>query len=149
MTAAAPWPFGPDTALDRSRYLARAAIELLERHNPAAAQDFRAMADHFGDGYWLNVAELPDSAPGDLLTRDMVATRARVAPQAVTQWSTRGLNFGGTRVKLTRYDGGYLPQEVDEFLKARDEALAARTRTSPAPRRVTPPVRTDRLALTD
>jgi hypothetical protein len=130
--------------------MCRAALDQLARHDPAAAADFRAMADHFGDGYWLNAPELPTAGTGELLSRDEVAARARVAPNAVTQWSTRGINVGGHRVTLTRYPGGYLETDVDEFLKLRDTSIAARTRpttTSPTGRRG-PTVRVDHLTPT-
>lgn len=120
-----PWPFGPDTALDRARTIARHALDLLDVANPPVAADLREMAVRFGEGYWLSAPAGPGPSPGELLTTAQVAALARVEESAVSKWSTRGIVRGGVRHALARHPGGYLPADVDEFLLLRDTPQAA------------------------
>lgn len=110
-----PWPFPNDTATDRARTLANALYEELEALDPERAHRARDRAHSYGER-WLGPQKAPDSPR---LTRAEVAELAGVAPDTVSQWTTRG--------RITRQaDGRYLERDVHELLAQ----SKARTRTT-------------------
>lgn len=97
-----PWPNPADTTLDRSRFIARTWRELALKYAPAeACAALDRAATEFGETW---VCPQPDNG-AEWLTRDEAAALAGVAPDTISQWTTRG--------EITRYPEGYMRTQIE------------------------------------
>lgn len=106
MMKARKWPIPTDSALDRSRTLARALLTALEKTDPATAKAIVDQAHAFGEA-WLtpNV----DVAGGERrLTVAEAAALVGRRPNTICQWISRGTRHG----RLVRYPDGIDEREL-------------------------------------
>lgn len=144
------WPaeLGPNTPTERARTVARGYRTLSAKwapifesctnaDRPRLAREFAAelaaldaMSDRFGETCWL-IGQEDLTSPGDTLTREDVAARAGVSPEAVTMWASRGIRRGGRTLHLIPHRGRYDPDAVDRFLRSRDQPAEHPRRAQP------------------
>lgn len=105
------WPVPDDKPIDRARTLANGLLDALEQADPARAAAIKAKAHGWGE-LWLGASGA--AVEGPWLSRADVARLGRVAPDTVSQWTSRGTRAG----KLIRHPNGYAEREVYDFLAA-------------------------------
>lgn len=124
-----PWPIPGDTQLDQARTIACDLLRHLERVDPRMAQTLTARYQRFSIN-WL--APRRDFSNQDRwLTAEDVAVMASVGVKAVRAWTIRGLRRDGETVRLRRWEDGYSPRDVDDFLGRRNGAGRGDTPTEP------------------
>lgn len=116
-----PFP-GGGTQVDQARTIARDLYRHLAVVDPHTAKLLADRYAEFGIAWLTARRDLTDGS--GWVTREQAAAILGVSPQAVTNYSGRGIRRGGIVVKLTRYPEGYDEQEVHDFGELRDRSPA-------------------------
>lgn len=101
-----PWPIPTDTALDRSRTLARALLVALQKVDPDSAEKIVRQAETFGE-MWL-VPQLDTVGGERRLTVAEAAALVGRQPVTIRTWISRGTRHG----RLTRHPDGIDEREL-------------------------------------